>query len=179
MQPSPGTQLKINQFLRALPPARELDSDCFIVEPADRKGNQCSNAPADSKVVDPATPRRHPKINDVDDDDEPLALPQAYQMQEPPDAQLQGDKSASTSKAKRKHAATPKRHPKINDDDDDDESHAVPQANPMLEPPETQLQSERSASSSKAKRKLKRQKATSTVEAVKITHSMFHNVKVY
>ena len=70
MQPSPGTQLKINQFLRALPPARELDSDCFIVEPADRKGNQCSNAPADSKVVDPATPRRHPKINDVDDDDE-------------------------------------------------------------------------------------------------------------
>lgn len=174
MQPSPSKQLKINQYLRALPPPRELDDDCFIVEPVDLS-NKSLNEPADSKVIDAATPKRRPKINDDDDDDEPLARPQANKIP----ADLIGNQNMNEqADSKVVDAATPKRHPKINDDDDDDNLHALPQANKMLQPPEIQLQGKRSASTSKAKPKHKRPKASTPTASVKITHSI-HNVKVY
>jgi hypothetical protein len=68
------TQSKITVYLQ---PKQEIDSDCFIIEPGDKKGVKMSDdPPTDSAVVFTATPKRHPKIYDDDDDDEPLATPQ-------------------------------------------------------------------------------------------------------
>ncbi len=39
-----------------------------------------SDGPTDSAVVFTATPKRHPKIYDDDDDDEPLATPQGQKL---------------------------------------------------------------------------------------------------
>jgi hypothetical protein len=70
MQNAPSSQLKISHYMLLKP---ERDNDCFIVEPGDKDGNKKSNGPNDSVVVPTTTPKRHPKIYDNDDDDEPLA----------------------------------------------------------------------------------------------------------
>jgi hypothetical protein len=67
------TQSKIHEYLL---PKREVDGDCFIIEPGDKKSTKMSDDPTDSAVVLTATRKRHPKIYDDDDDDEPLAPPQ-------------------------------------------------------------------------------------------------------
>lgn len=68
------TQSKITNFLEL---TREKDSDCFIIESGDEKGNKMSNGSTDSAVVHTTTLKRNRRINDNDDDDdELLATPQ-------------------------------------------------------------------------------------------------------
>jgi hypothetical protein len=141
MQFPPAAQLKINQFLRPVPSPPTRDSDCFIIEPGDATSNKISNGPTDS-IVHAATPKKHPKINDSDDDDKPLAPPLAVEVQNL--TMQQGDGRG---------VVMPHHHG----------SRAVAPSQPASE---TKRRDRRISSSTKAKTKHKRQATTSTTASV-------------
>jgi hypothetical protein len=141
MLSTPASQLKIDQFLRPSP-QKKLDNDCFIIEPGYATSNKIANGPTDS-VVPAATPKKHPKINDSDDDDAPLAPPHAADAVQNLTMQL-GDGRGVVMPHHR-------------------ETQAVAPSQPA---PETHRRDNRTSTPFKAKNKHKRQAATPTTASV-------------